>query len=312
MKYIFFLFLILLLLIPSCTGGDVKAENVLMGEDRSGAAVLSYGLEDNSTFLIRFSERVEIREITYNGSRERTVLVGESFRITLKREIPMGEKYTLALTAVKNGGNTTRCFFTLYGKNDNRAEMIINELSVAGTSASPDRIELLVTESGNTAGMVVTNAADSSGGVILPPLQVSRGDIIVIYWDKRSGRETEERDGNLRTYYVDGRMESTLTSTSGAVILFEEVGGDVADAVLYSNFTDASTSKEKFQSLVSFLEENGAWNADAVSSEEITPSRVLARLPGAVDTDSADDWFTTQARKSTFGEENVYAPYTGE
>ena len=312
MKYIFSFTLIVLLLVLSCTGGNVKAENILTGEDRSGVSVLSYGLEDNSTFLIRFSEKVEIREISYGGEREKTLLVGESFSLPLPREIEMGEKYTLALTAVKNGGNTTRCFFTLYGRNDNRAGMIINELSVAGTKASPDRVELLVTESGNTAGMVVADSTDSASGVILPSLEVSRGDIVVIYWDSKSGKETEERDEDLYTYYIDGKQENTLTSTSGAVILFEEVSGSVTDAVFYSNFTEASTSKEKFQSIVSFLGECGAWSGDAVSSEEITSSRVIARLPGAVDTDSADDWFTTAARKSTFGEENVYAPYTGE
>ncbi len=302
----------MLLLVLSCTGGSAGAENILASSDRSGAAVLSYGLVDNSTFSIRFSEKVEIREISYNGTREKTLLVGESFRLALPEEIEMGEKYTLALTAAKNGGNTTRCFFTLYGRNDNRAEMLINEISVAGTKASPDRIELLVTESGNSAGIVVSDGTDSASGVVLPSIEVSGGDIIVVFWDSKSGKETEERDENLFTYYVDGKMEDTLISTSGAVILFEEVSGSVMDGVLYSNFTEASTSKEKFQSIVSFFEECGEWSGDAVSSEEITSSRVLARLPGAVDTDTADDWFTTAARKSTFGEENVYAPYTGE
>ena len=50
---------------------------------------------------------------------------------------------------------------------------------------------------------------------------------------------------------------------------------------------------------------------EAFDSTLTTSSRVIARLPGGVDTDSSDDFFITAARRSTFGEENEYVPYQG-
>ncbi|MCI7605902.1 MAG: hypothetical protein MSS69_04020, partial [Spirochaetales bacterium] len=55
----------------------------------------------------------------------------------------------------------------------------------------------------------------------------------------------------------------------------------------------------------------GMWEGDAFDSSLVTSSRVISRLPGAIDTETSDDFFVTAARRSTFGEENDYAPYQG-
>ena len=44
-------------------------------------------------------------------------------------------------------------------------------------------------------------------------------------------------------------------------------------------------------------------------SNLVTSSRVLARLPGGWDTNTRDDFFITEPRKSTFGYPNEYYPY---
>ncbi len=307
-KILLILFLVVLLL--SCANKDITIENLLAGKNKNGATVIEYGLVDNSTFSIRFSERVEIREVVFNGERAAKSLVGETITIPLPYTLDMGEKFTLALTFTKNGGNTTRASFTLWGKNSKKAGLLLNKVSVDGNRTNPDRIELLVTKGGNVGGMAVTDDI-AKEGVVLPSMDVKRGELIVIYWDSRSGKENFIRDyeKGLYTYYINGGMESTLISTTGGVIVYDEVGGNIIDALIYSNFTEASTKKDKFTALVELLEEEGEWEGEAVSSEEITASRILARLPGGIDRNTADDWFTTTP-KVKFGYEHTYTPYS--
>ncbi len=309
MKHLFLLIIILFLLTSfSCSDKNAAVENILSSVDRRPAQILSYSLGDNSTFLIRFSERVLINEVVYDGTKRKTNLVGENFTLPLDRELGMGEKYTLALTFEKNGGNTGRAYFTLYGINDRKASLLINEVSMKGDKTNPDRIELLVTKKGNTAGFILTDEVGTAA-VVLPPIEVTRGDIIVVYWETKSGKTTTARSETLYTYYVDGGADHTLIGTTGAVLLYDESGGDIVDGLLYSDFTSASTSKEKYNAAAALLSENGEWEGPAVDSTDVRTTRVLARMPGGVDTNSADDWFVTAVKKATWGEENVYAPY---
>ncbi len=310
MKNKILLILLHLLSLLSCTNKDIVIENLLSGKNKNGAAVIDYGLVDNSTFSITFSERVEIREVVFNGEREAKSLAGETITIPLPHTLDMGEKITLALTFTKNGGNTTRASFTLWGRNSKKAGLLLNKVSVDGNRTNPDRIELLVTKGGNIGGMAVTDDT-AEEGVVLPSMEVSRGDLIVIYWDSRSGKENFIRDyeKGLYTYYINGGMESTLISTTGGILVYDEVGGSITDALIYSNFTEASTKKDKFTALVELLEEEGEWEGEAVSSEEITASRILARLPGGIDRNTSDDWFTTIAGVK-FGWEHTYTPYS--
>ncbi len=309
MKYLFSIMIILFLLASvSCSLKNTGIENVLSSVDRRPAQILSYGLGDNSSFLIRFSERVLIGEIVHDGTRKKTNIAGDSFTIPLERELAMGEKYTLALTYEKNGGNTGRAYFTLYGRNDRKASLLINEVSMKGDKANPDRIELLVTKKGNTAGFILTDEVGTAA-VVLPSIEVSRGDIIVVYWETKSGKTTQARSETLYTYYVDGGADHTLIGTTGAVLLYDENGGNIVDALLYSDFTSASTSKEKYNTAEALLSELGEWDGPAVDSTDVRTTRVLARMPGGVDTNSADDWFVTAVKKATWGAENIYAPY---
>lgn len=306
MKRIFFI-LILFSFALSCSNKSLNLENLLANEDNRQARILSYTLLDNSRFDISFSERIEIKEISYNGDREKTHIVGKDISIPLPCVLESGEKYTLALTFSRNGGNTFRAYFTLYGKNTNKAVLMINEASIDGNSSNPDRVELLVIRKGNTGGMMITDEKDTAK-VVLPSIDVVKNDIIVVYWDSKSNKETLKRESNY-TYYVDGGMDTTLISTTGAVLLYDEVGGNIVDALPYSDFTEASLKKENFIALLAYLIEIGEWEGEAVPSDKVTSSRVLARLPGGWDTNSAEDWFTTAPRNSSFDYPNVYIPY---
>ncbi len=308
MKYVLFIILFFLIFTPSCNDPNTKIEDILLKKDTEDAKIISSEIKDNSTFNIVLSEVVEILEFSINGVRSKERQLGKEFSFPLGRTIEMGEKVTIALTYKKNGGNTTRAYFTLYGKNTRKAKLLINEVSIKGTKTLPDRVELLVTKSGNIAGFELTDDLDSTP-LTLPFLEVDRGDIIVIYWNSKANKEDYIRENGKHTYYLSGNMANTLISTTGALILFDEHDGTIEDAILYSDFSSSDYGKEKYEKCESLLIEKNEWYGEPISSEYVTASRVLTRLKGGIDTNTSEDFFTSQARKSSFGEENEYYPY---
>lgn len=308
MKYILFIILFFLIFTPSCNDPNTKIEDILLKKDTEDAKIISSEIRNNNTFSIVLSEVVEIVELSINGVISKDRVLGKEFSFPLGRTIKMGEKVTIALTYKKNGGNTTRAYFTLYGKNTRKANMLINEVSIKGTKALPDRVELLVTKSGNIAGFELTDDLDSTP-LTLPFLEVERGDIIVIYWNSKANKEDYIRENGKHTYFISGNMSNTLISTTGALILFDEHDGTIVDGILYSDFSSSDYGKEKYEKCESLLIEKNEWYGEPISSEYVTASRVLTRLKGGIDTNTSEDFFTSQARKSSFGEENEYYPH---
>ena len=86
------------------------------------------------------------------------------------------------------------------------------------------------------------------------------------------------------------------------------------DAIIYSNDIENEENPYGSDKLLRYAEkliETNAWFGEPIDSSLVTSSRVLSRIPGGIDSNSAEDWFTTKARMSTFGEENtldVYSP----
>ena len=308
MKYVFFIILFFLIFTPSCNNQNQKIEDIFHKIETEDAKIISAEIVNNNTFNIVLSEVVEILEFSINGEENKEKILGKEFSFPLGRTIEMGEKVTIALTYRKNGGNTTRAYFTLYGKNTRKANLLINEVSVKGTKTLPDRVELLVTKSGNIAGFEITDDLDSTP-LTLPSLEVERGDIIVIYWNSKTNKEDYIRENGKHTYFLSGNMANTLISTTGALILFDEHNGTIVDGILYSDFSSSDYGKDKYEKCETLLVENNEWYGEAISSEYVTASRVLTRLKGGVDTNTSEDFFTSQARKSSFGEENEYYPY---
>lgn len=308
MKYILFIILFFLIFTPSCKDPNTKIEDILLKKDTEDAKIISSEIRNNNTFSIVLSEVVEIVELSINGVISKDRVLGKEFSFPLGRTIKMGEKVTIALTYKKNGGNTTRAYFTLYGKNTRKAKLLINEVSIKGTKTLPDRVELLVTKSGNIAGFELTDDLDYTP-LTLPFLEVERGDIIVIYWNSKANKEDYIRENGKHTYFISGNMSNTLISTTGALILFDEHDGTIVDGILYSDFSSSDYGKEKYEKCESLLIEKNEWYGEPISSEYVTASRVLTRLKGGIDTNTSEDFFTSQARKSSFGEENEYYPY---
>lgn len=315
MRKLLFATMIIILLSPSCRQmPDLK--NTIDKESSSIAKVLEHRVVNNKAITIVFNETVEIIDIEFENEKLDYHNIASIFTIQLPRPLSRGEKATFSITVKKMNGNTTRASFLLIGENEDIPMMLINEISIAGNKQNPDRIELIALEDGNTAGMTVKDKYKEKGGhsYTLPELDVKKGDIIVIYWDRRSGKQDEMRKNGRMTYYLDANS-TTLSSTKGLLVLLENPKSDVMDAVIYCSDRSESFSgfgSEKLEAEAMELMKDGQWDSAAVDSSLVTSSRVLARLPGYIDQDISDDWFTTIARGSTFGDENIHAPYEEE
>ena len=313
MKLIYLLLISSFLLLCCIANIDIIDPNAK--SDMKLAKVTSYSLEDNLYFNIAFDEKVEIIDLEINKEKHHVRSIGNKFIFPLEKGIKRGEICIISLTARKPNGNITRASFRLIGKNLDIPNVLINEVSIAGTKSAPDRIELLILEDGNLAGMILADKITSTieNKFILPEMDVKHGDLVVIYWDSIVPKENEILPNKRTCYFLQAEQRTTLSSTKGIVVLYSEDGGDIQDAIIYNNdFTSSSYGNETQEKYADYLIKRGQWIGRAIDSSDVTSSRVLARLPSGYDTNSSDDWFVTKARSSTFGRYNVYEPYTEE
>ncbi len=284
----------------------IELFDTLKDSDKTIAKVLSYELVENKYLKIRFDSPVELVEFQVDKTDYERFGIGNELFLSLPYPLSYGEEAVVSLTVKKESGNKTRASFILQGFNERLPGMVINELSTDGSSSSPDRVELYMLTEGNTAGALLTDTLDECV-FSLPPIEVFQGDIIVVYWDKPK-REDDYTRQSGKTIFLEANANKTINSKNGVFILKESRHGDIVDALIYSD-SECEKFSAKAKADAEYLIANGYWSGDAIDSTYVTSSRVIARRPGAVDTDSADDFFITAPRRSSFGEENIYAPY---
>ncbi len=307
-----FIFLSLLL---SCNG-KLKLSDELLFADRELVRILSHTLNGNDEISVSLSDTAMLVEYTFKGIRMHSGAIGSSFSIPLPAPLEMGEVECFSLTLKKDTGAITRASFLLVGKNKNIPSLIINELSIKGTSTAPDRIELLALTSGNLKGVIVSDELDfkDKEHYSFPDMEVQAGDIIVLYWDREGEERRIVRKNGSSTYFMNARMDSTLISTDGLLAIFADYDGHILDALIYSDDPENEENPfgtEVLKEKAEYLIKEGFWYGEPIDSSLVTSSRVLARFPDIMDSDSAEDWFTTEAKKSSFGEENtayIYSP----
>lgn len=307
MKRLLILSFIFAFLISCVPGGGVITD-VSDGMKKTGPKVLSWRVEENKVFTIWFSETLELKEALVGGKTLLREKLGSKFSLTLPYTLSPGEKINLLMTVEDSNGNKTRFSFLLRGKNYYTPSLLINEVSVKGTQSNPDRIELYVLSSGNTAGVEVS---DEKYSFFLPSIDVKEGDILLIYWDKKTTKKNWERERGTMTYVLSASSPSTLSGPEGMVIVRKEENGEMMDALFYSEKGEDAFKDEGRKKVLEEAKEKGMWDGEVFDSSLSTSSRVISRLPGAVDSDSSDDFFITAPRRSTFGETNDYAPYQG-
>ena len=150
--------------------------------------LLSFTLEENRNVRLVYDEDVTLIDMELDGRKLSYSPSGTVFTIPLGRTINRGETILFSVTAEDTHGNTSRASVHFTGRNTDIPAALINEVSIKGTAASPDRVELLFLEEGSAAGMVVSDGLpeDAQHSVILPDIEVNPYDLIVIYWDREA------------------------------------------------------------------------------------------------------------------------------
>lgn len=305
------------LIISSCPAPGGRIYDAFEGKDKTIPCLLSYKLEDNRMVELAYDEDVTLIDIVIDDVEYRNAPRGTLFSLPVGRVIGRGESIKVYITAEDAAGNSSRAAMTLIGKNTDIPDAVINEVSIKGTGASPDRIELLFLEEGNAAGMIVSDGLpeDAQHSLILPDIAVKPYDMILIYWDSEAESKDPVFNEGSFCYIVDGGSSTTLSGTNGAILLYAESGGRILDGILYSTGSAEAADgwgNSRTRNAALHMMAYGHWHGDAIPSEDVTSSRVIARLPGGQDTDSAEDFFITAARHSTFGLPNEYIPYEGD
>ena len=314
MKILVFISLLLIVL-SSCPYDGGRIYDAFSGKDRMPPEMQSFSLVDNSYMKIVYDEDVTVidarlDDIPLRGNPDGTVLM-----IPLGRTLSRGEEAVFSITAEDRSGNTSRASLMIIGRNLEIPRAIINEISPKGSGKNTDRIEILFLEEGSSAGMIVSDGLpdDDSVPVILPDISVKPYDTVVIYWDTEPESYDVIYDNGMSGYIVSGGSDRTLSGTNGAVLLFDEMDGKIIDGVIYTTGESelcGGYGNVRTERAAEKLRAIGKWSGDAVSSLSVTATRVIARLPGGVDTDTSSDFFITETSGSTFGRNNIYNPYS--
>lgn len=262
---------------------------------------------------------------------------GSSVFLTLAEDQIPGMRYRIEGFVRDASGNSMSFMADFYGFNPDLPRVLINEFTTQGSSTHPDLVEFRVLEGGNLAGMAFFQGLkeDFEALFVFPPLAVEAGDFVLLHC-KPQGLSVEIDETNSKAesggydasesawdFWLSGGKG--LSGNNGVLSLYENPGGEIMDAVLYSNRTSQSDTdyrgfgSSSLRAQAERLAELSAWVCsgeeikpeDAVNPAGSTATRSICRGSGGSDTDSARDWHIVPTGKYSFGRENsdeVYEP----
>jgi hypothetical protein len=287
--------------------------NVLSGKDRVPPVLLGVKAESSNIIVCSFNEPVysTSQKPSFNADIEVVSITmhGKEMHLLLNKSIAPGTYVKISSNVKDAMGNTLRYSATCWGKNEDLPSLIINEFTTKGSGNNPDRVEILATSAGNIAGATfydgIGDLYDST--FTFPSVQVEAGDFLVLYF----GKDPPEQDS---FGFLAGDVG--LGSNNGVLTLYENPGGNLIDAVLYSNRTSESDTTfsgfgtAKVQQRVALLQSSGLWKSiqgaelkpeSAIDSTYSTATRSMSRKLGSEDTDTKNDWHVVQTGKASFG-----------
>mgnify|MGYP006288348293 CR=1 FL=1 len=327
------------LALAGCT--PIADTRALLEADLRPPVFLSIAVNDSHSLALEFSEPVEYCARSYSCSPALTLgpagphsshhMLALSFRDAMEP----GTEYSLECSVRDESGNTHTVLAKFYGFNPAIPAVRLNEITTQGSTSNPDKVELLVLEDGNTAGLCFIDGTRDliRNCKILPAIEVAAGDYIVIHC-RPAGRpdEIDETESFLQCSAEEAVMgawdvwmegASGLSGNNGVLTVYSHSNGQLLDGFLYSNRTSASDenyrgfgSRDTMDRADQLWLEEG-WTAtgrliapeDAVNPDDSTATRSMCRATGAADTDCAADWFIVDTSESSFGSENSNVLY---
>jgi len=334
-------------LMLSCSCTPLSGYRELMNTDIHPPIILGAETASDDCFIFEFSEqiipvqnsfkffpptgieRVAISSISESSDQK------ELLYIYTETSIPPGSRCMVEGEVKDPSGNTLFFSAAVYGWNDSIPDLVINEFTTQGSSAHPDRVELFALSTGNTAGITFFDGVNSDRNqrVILPPIEIQKGEFIVIHCGKEtefSLSETLSTSESLSKFASDSAWDvwiesgEGLSGNNGIISLYTSPQGSLIDAVLYSNRNSGSDTNYKgfgsraLLNRVVVLADQEGWEPsdfdiipeDGINPDNSTATRSMCRISPDTDTDSRDDWYIVPTGKSTFGEINFAGVYT--
>lgn len=302
--------LFILVLLCSCTlsdktSGEVK--NFFVMDDIEPPVLLEVQSVSSNSVRLFFSEEVTPYADSFSPNEVQSE--GYSILVTMTQGVDAGHEVMLEGRVKDNGGNTTGIKTPVWGYNPDTPEIAINEFTTRGEGNNPDRTELLVSRSGNTAGMVLYNGIPDSwdSRIIFEDMDVEAGDFVVVWWTESLPEGVKNTDG---VFNVCAETSDNLPGFNGLLTLSlsPAQGADVVDCIVYSNNSatyEGFGSKTVYER-VSKAIAKGWWSQQArpVDSTYNTSTRSMCRRPGS------DSWYVCVTKGATFGSANNAQEYS--
>ncbi len=314
MKYCTLVLLAILLITAGsgCRQADEVINVLSQKRDSTPPTLISWQMKSPSTATLTFSEPVVIKGSDFSietiGITSATVSM-TTVTITMAEAIALGKCVRLYGRVEDLSRNSLRFAITLWAKNPQPARLLINEFTTKGTEVNPDRVELVVLERGNLAGITLYagSPASYSDRLIFEDRWAERGTYVVVrFQDGQDGGEFESE------------QLAGLSSNNGAlsVALTPEWSSPIMDAVVWGNrvtTTYEGFGSEALLTQVGQLAEAGQWSSnksgDSIDSSLSTATRSFCR-DRLIDTNSERDWYICDTRQASFGGPNSEKRYS--
>ncbi len=341
MQNIVCFFIIFLFLINSnCEEKLSKAVKLYNGGDIMAPTLTRIKADTAKSFIMEFNEplssKISAIEIDNNLNVTSAKITENTLSFEVDKPGDPGKEYTITASVQDLVGNSALIVEKIYGFNPRIPMLLINEFITEGSKKNPDKVEILSISDGNTAGITLQEGGIRTykQRVILPAIQVKKNDFIIVHFraPKDAVSETTHKgESKLDIAYEEAwdvfHSHEKLTgigNSNGALVLLKNPNGDPLDAVIYSNKKDDTTKEKRGfiqKEMYAWVKEIETWNmwqsknasvvfpSDTLDPTNSTTTRSINRKEKN-DTNSVDDWYIVNTRKSTFGATNSTEVYT--
>jgi hypothetical protein len=336
---LYFTLILSALALSGCT--PVADTRALLEADLRPPVFLSIAVNNSTSVALEFSEPIEYCSESYSCSPALSLAPAgplssdRQLELNFQDAMAPGTEYSLECSVRDAAGNTHTVLVKFFGFNPDIPAVRLNEITTQGSTSNPDKVELLVLEDGNTAGLCFIDGTRDliRNCKIFPPIEVAAGDYIVIHCRPAgSPDEIDETESKLQCSADEAAIgawdvwlegASGLSGNNGVLTVYSHSNGGLIDGFLYSNRTSAADENYRgFGSRATMdradqLWMQEGWSAagrliapeDAVNPDDSTATRSMCRAPGAEDSDSAADWYIVDTSESSFGSENSTVLY---
>ena len=270
-------------------------------QDFTPPSMVSIEATGPTTIVARFTEdttaetayaSAELGEVTARA-------VGPEVTFEMERAGEIGRPYQLEAVVADAAGNTMSFVETVYGYNPDVPEVLINELTTQGSGNHPDVVELRLLSAGNLGGLSLYAGApgEHDGRLVFPAVELPAESYVVVHFkpegipeevdeleDSTASGGLDASDTGWDFWLPDG---SGISGNNGTVSLYEQPGGSLIDAVVYSNRTSDSDERyrgfgsKKALAMVDRVAADGGWlPADGTAAATGAQSEGAAQAAG--------------------------------